>query len=232
MGARQSNNLCSQAAVRNNPCRPLRKLPPRRVEKLAPPPAAPISPVKTVSGPAPNPAPDNPNGAGSSFTTWQGERVNRLARIFRCIDRGRANGKRLHEMLVWFTWRWKGRRYKCDPARRIRFARGTLGHLYRRWKASGGNPAALALRYRAPVKIRPGLAFDFARLCIDSDVRTFTEAHGRIPRPVATFYAYRLALSASLRRRIVGLFAARRLVAVRTRKARAAANRFARRAAR
>ena len=160
---------------------------------------------------------------------WQRERLQRLARICRCLDRGQAGGKRLHEMLVWFTWRWKGRHYKSDPKRRIRLGYGTLKRLYRRWKASGGNPAALALNYRAPVKVRPGLAVEFARICVNSDVRSFTEAHGRLPRPVATWFAYRLSLPPMLRRRVVGLFAARRLADCRMRKARAAANRFARR---
>jgi hypothetical protein len=147
------------------------------------------------------------------------------------MERGQAAGKRLHEMQVWFAWRWKGRHYKNDPARRIRFARGTLGHLYRRWKVSGGNPAALALNYRAPLKLRPGLVVEFARVCINSDVRSFTEAHGRLPRPVATWFAYRLSLPPMLRRRVVGLFAARRLEACRAHKARAAANWFAKRGA-
>jgi hypothetical protein len=115
----------------------------------------------------------------------------------RCLARGQAGGKRLHEMLVWFTWRWRGRRYKCDPNRRIRLGYGTLKRLYRRWKASGGNPAALALNYRAPVKVRPGLAVEFARVCVHSDVRSFTEAHGRLPRPVATWFAYRLSPGAA-----------------------------------
>src|ERR1035441_5141942 len=160
---------------------------------------------------------------------WKREYVYRAARIMRCLARGQAGGKRLHEMLVWFTWRWRGRRYKCDPNRRIRLGYGTLKRLYRRWKASGGNPAALALNYRAPVKVRPGLAVEFARICVNSDVRSFTEAHGRLPRPVATWFAYRLSLPPMLRRRIKGLFAARRREACRRRKARTAANWFARR---
>jgi hypothetical protein len=134
-------------------------------------------------------------------------------------------------MLVWFTWRWKGRHFKSDPKRRIRLGYGTLKRLYRRWKVSGGNPAALALNYRAPVKIRPGRALDFARLCINSVVRSWTEAHGRLPRPVATWFAYRLSLPPMLRRRIVGLFAARRLEACRAGKARTAVNWFAGRGA-
>ena len=163
---------------------------------------------------------------------WQRERAQRLARIFRCMERGQAAGKRLHEMQVWFAWRWKGRHYKSDPARRIRFSRGTLGRLYRRWNVIGGNAAALALNYRAPRKLRPGLAEEFARVCINSDVRSFTEAHGRLPRPVASWYAYRLSLPPMLRGRVVGLFAARRLEACRAHKARAAANWFAKRGAR
>ena|ERR1035438_7442928 len=169
--------------------------------------------------------------ASSPPRGWQREYVYRAARICRCLDCGLANGKRLHEMLVWFTWRWKGRHFKSDPKRRIRLGYGTLKRLYRRWKVSGGNPAALALNYRAPVKIRPGRALDFARLCINSVVRSWTEAHGRLPRPVATWFAYRLSLPPMLRRRIVGLFAARRLEACRAGKARTAVNWFAGRGA-
>jgi hypothetical protein len=172
-----------------------------------------------------------PPAQSISTRGWQRERVQRLARIFRCLDRGQAKGRRLHERLVRFAWKWNGRRYKGEPARRFRLAKGTLRNLYRRWKASGGNPASLALHYRAPVKLRPGLALDFARVCISSDVRSFTEAHGRLPRPVATWFAYRLALPASLRRRIVWLFAARRLVNCRALNGRAAVNAIARKGA-
>jgi hypothetical protein len=164
-----------------------------------------------------------------SSMNWQAERIRRLWRICRCLDRGRANGKRLHKILVGFAWRWKRRHYKNDPSRQIQFGYGTLKRLYLRWKASGGNPAALALNYRAPVKVRQGLAVEFARVCVNSDVRSFTEAHGRLPRPVATWFAYRLSLPPIMLRQVVALFAARRLVDCRWRKARTAANRFARR---
>jgi hypothetical protein len=159
--------------------------------------------------------------------SWQRERVQRLARICRCLDRGRVNGKRLHEMLVWFAWRWKARTYKCDPTRKIRFSYVTLRRLYNQWRANAGNPGALALRYRAPVKLRRGHVQQFAGLCINSEARSFAEAYGKLPRPRATVYAYRLALGARPLRRVVKLFAARRLVDVRTRLARTAANRFA-----
>ena len=158
---------------------------------------------------------------------WQLERVQRLARICRCLDRGQANGKRLHEALVWFAWRWKARTYKCDPCRKIRFSYVTLRRLYNQWKANAGNPVALALRYRAPVKLRKGHVQQFAAICINSPSRSFAEAYGRLPRPRATVYAYRLALGARLLSRVVKLFAARRWVDVRTCKARTAANRFA-----
>jgi hypothetical protein len=102
-----------------------------------------------------------------------------------------------------------------------------LGHLYRRWKASGGNPAALALNYRAPVKVRKGHALDFARVCVNAPVRSFADAYARLPQPRATVFAYRLALGDKLLRQIVRLFAARRMVELRARNARSAVNWFA-----
>jgi hypothetical protein len=113
-----------------------------------------------------------------SSAPWQRERVQRLARICRCLDRGCAAGKPLRKMLVRFAWKWNGRRYKGEPARRMRLAKATLRYLYRRWKASGGNPAALALNYRAPVKLRKGHVLDFARVCVNSDVRSFAGCLG------------------------------------------------------
>ena len=162
-----------------------------------------------------------------SSAPWQRERVQRLARISRCLDRGRAKGKRLHEMLVWFAWKWKGRRYISEPGRRIQFSCGTLNRLYLRWRVSGGKTAALANRYRPPVKLRKSHVLDFARSCINTPSRSFAEAYGRLPRPRATVFAYRLHLGPKLLRRITRLFAARRTVDVRCRWARAAVNSFA-----
>jgi hypothetical protein len=78
------------------------------------------------------------------------------------------------------------------------------------------------------VKLRKGHVGQFAAICINSDARSFAEAYGRLPRPRATVYGYRLGLGTSLLRRVVNLFAARRLVDVRTRKARTIVNTLAR----
>ena len=73
------------------------------------------------------------------------------------------------------------------------------------------------------MKLRKGHVQQFAGVCVNSEARSLAEAFGRLPQPRATVYAYRLALCSPLRRRIMRLFAARRLVDARTRKARAAA---------
>jgi hypothetical protein len=130
------------------------------------------------------------------------------------------------------AWRWKRRHYTSAPGRPIQFGVQTLERLYRRWRVAAGNPDALRNRYRLPEKLRKGHVLEFARGCIDSDVRFFAEAFDRLARPAATYYAYRLRLPVKLRRRILGIFAARRLVDCRMRKARAEANRFAGRGAR
>lgn len=159
-------------------------------------------------------------------TTWQTERERRLLRIFRCLDRGLALGKALHPMLVKHAWRWRGRRYRSQHGHPIRFSVSTLDRLYRVWCAGGRTPAALALRYRAPVKIHPRDALKFSRVCINSPVSSFEEAYGRLPnRPRGTWFAYRLALPEGLRRQMVRLFSARRLLDFRQRKARSAVNR-------
>jgi hypothetical protein len=90
----------------------------------------PPAPARGRSSPLPR--------AHFSSASWQWEYTHRLARIFRCVDRGLADGKSLREMLVWFAWRWKGRHYNSDPSRKIRFGYGTLRRKYREWKAAGG----------------------------------------------------------------------------------------------
>jgi hypothetical protein len=212
--------------LRNTICRPPREaqLSPQKGHRFASLPPAALVELPTTSA---NVSLKGWPRAISPPRGWKREYVYRAARIFRCMDRGQAGGKRLHEMLVWFTWRWKGRHYKSDPKRRIQLGYGTLKRLYRRWKASGGNPAAIALKYRAPVKLRKGHVLDFARVCINSPSRSFAEAYGRLPRPRATVFAYRLHLGPKLLRRIIRLFGARRSVDVRCRWARAAVNSFA-----
>jgi hypothetical protein len=160
-------------------------------------------------------------------SNWQAERIQRAARICRCLNRGLAKGKKLGPMLQLHAWRWKDRCYTSDPKRKIQFTALTLRRMHCRWEAGGRNPEALALRYWAPVKIRRGQAVEFARACLRPEVSSFIEAHGRMPRPRATFWAYRLNLPAKLRGRIIKLFAARRLTAFRMRSAREAVNRFA-----
>lgn len=155
---------------------------------------------------------------------WQRERIQRLARICRALDKGRAAGKRLRGMFRFHVWRWKARCYTSAPLRRVQFSYATLNRAYYRWRASGGNPQALAHRWRPPVKLRKGQVLDFARACINSDVRSLFEAYGRLPRPRATVFAYRIRLKPKLLLRIVRLFAARRLVECRARNARAALN--------
>jgi hypothetical protein len=148
--------------------------------------------------------------------------------MFHCIQRGQKSGKRVHEQLVWFAWRWNGKAYHSDPSRCFRFSYATLNRLFYAWRKGG--ESALALGYRAPVKIRQGQAVGFAQACLRPEVMGFIEAHARLPRPRATFYAYRLNLPPDLRRRCVRLFSARRLAAGRMLKLRAAVSRFARRA--
>jgi hypothetical protein len=127
-------------------------------------------------------------------------------------------------MLRVHVWRWRHRHYASAPDRKIQFSHPTLARIYYRWVKGGRVPQALALRYSAPVKLRKTQVLDFARLCINSDVRCLALAYGRLPRPLATVSGYRIALGGKPLRQIVRLFAARRLVDARTRAARAAVN--------
>jgi len=159
-----------------------------------------------------------------SAVEWLRERAARLNRICVCLDKGRADGKTIRRMLRRHAARWRGRHYTSAPARPIRFSCVTLGRAYRHWRANGRNPDALVIRWRPPIKLRKTHALRFAGVCINSDARSFADAYGRLPRPRATVFAYRLAFRPKLLRRIVRLFAARRLVDCRARAARAVVN--------
>lgn len=163
-----------------------------------------------------------------SAVEWLRERAARLNRICVCLEKGRADGKTIRRMLRRHAARWKGRYYTSAPARPIRFSCVTLGRVYRHWRANGRTPDSLVIRWHSPIKLRKSHALRFAHVCIISDVRSFAEAYGRLPRPRATVFAYRLAFRPKLLRRIVRLFTARRLVDCRARAARAVVNNFSR----
>ena len=142
---------------------------------------------------------------------WQIERVQRLTRIFRCVDRGLARGKRMHKMLVNHAWRWRDRHYKTDPARRIHFRYSTLVRLYYTWRAGGKTPAALALRYRrANWKATRGQVVELSKLCLAPETVSFSAAYRRLKAPGVTESAYRYATPTRLRAALAALLAHRR----------------------
>ena len=146
-----------------------------------------------------------------SFSCWQRERVQRLSRICRCLDRGQAAGKRLRRMVRLHAWRWRGRLYKCDPARAIHFRASTILRAYRMWRKGGSTPAALALHYwRGNRKVSVGQVVKLSKLCLAPETRSFSAAYRRLKTPGATESAYRYATPAPLRAALAALLAHRR----------------------
>ncbi len=142
---------------------------------------------------------------------WQGERLRRLARICRCLYRGQAAGKRLRRMVRFHAWRWRGRRYKCDPARAIHFKASTILRIYRMWRNGGRTPAALALHYwHGNRKASPGQVIKLSKLCLVPETISFSEAYRKLRAPGATESAYRYATPARLRKALAALLAHRR----------------------
>jgi hypothetical protein len=152
---------------------------------------------------------------------WQRERVQRLVRICRCLDRGQAAGKRLGKMLTRFTWVWRKRCYKCEPARRIRF-RGLEG-IYYPWKNGGRTPAALALHYwRGNRKASLSQVIELSKICLSPGTESFSGAYRKLAAAGATESAYRHATPARLRAAVAALLAHRRREQVLARVARRA----------
>ena len=152
-----------------------------------------------------------PARADSSPKGWQRERVQRLARIFRCLDRGLAEGKPLRRMVVAHAWRWRGRHYKTDPSRPIRFGLSTIARLYRNWRKGGRIPAALALRHwSAGRKASTGQVVKLSKRCLAPRTRSFSAAYRHLSAPGATESAYRYATPARLRAALAALLVHRR----------------------
>jgi hypothetical protein len=142
---------------------------------------------------------------------WQRERVQRLARICRCLERGQAAGKSLRRMVRFHAWRWRGRHYKCDPARAILFKASTILRIYRMWRNGGRKPAALALHYwRGNRKASIGQVVKLSKLCLAPEIRAFSAAYRKLEAPGATESAYRYATPARLRAALAALLAHRR----------------------
>jgi len=142
---------------------------------------------------------------------WQLERIQRLSRICRCLDRGQAAGKRLCRMVRLHAWRWRGRHYKANPSQAIRFKANTILRIYRAWRAGGRTPAALALHYwRGNRKVSPGRVVELAKLCLLPETKSFSAAYRKLKAPGATESAYRYAMPARLRAALAALLAHRR----------------------
>jgi hypothetical protein len=143
---------------------------------------------------------------------WQRERIQRAARICRCIERGQAGDKRtIHKMLVRFAWVWKDRHYTCDPSRRIRFSYPTLRSLYYAWKNGGGIPATLALHYwGGNRKASMDQVIELSKLCLAPETKSFSAAYRKLATPGATESAYRHATPGRLRAAVAALLAHRR----------------------
>jgi hypothetical protein len=125
-------------------------------------------------------------------------------------------------MLVIHAWRWRGRHYKSDPGRPIRFAYSTLLRVYYAWRRGGHTPAAIALRYR-PGKRRLGLGQEreIVRACLNPQVTSFSGAYGRLPAPGVSESEYRYLMGRENRELIGQLFFAHRQAASIERKLRA-----------
>jgi hypothetical protein len=150
--------------------------------------------------------------------SWQQERIQRLARICRCIDQGRARGKRIHKLLVLFTWRWRNRCYTVDPSRKIQFGYATLRRAYYKWKHSGGDPQALKLAYWSQSRRAPLAWTDTHKLVLASlqrDVRSLRAAYRALKDPLGrTQDAWRHALPQEIRKTLVELHRTRRHAAI------------------
>jgi len=131
--------------------------------------------------------------------------------MFRCIQRGRESGKRVHEQLVLFTWRWNGKAYHSDPSRSFRFSYATLNRLYYAWRKGGDS--ALALHYHGGrQKIGPAQLRPLLEVCLRPETLSFGEAYRQLGSPVVAECSYRYALNVMDRGLTRRLLAQRRKV--------------------
>ena len=133
------------------------------------------------------------------------------ARICRCMDLGRVQGKPLRKMVRFHAWRWRGRHYKAAPFQPILLKASTIHRLYRMWRKGGRTPAALAFHYwRGNRKASMGQVIELAKLCLASGTKSFSEAYRKLAAPGAVESAYRYATPPRLRVALAELLAHRR----------------------
>ena len=156
-------------------------------------------------------APGVPPGASLSPKGWQRERVQRLARIFRCIDAGRARGKRLHKMLTRFAWIWRTRNYKCDPAREIHFQGARFCGFTIHGGILAGHRTRLPFTTGAGIARRQLARWLSCRSCAwRPRPRVSVPAYRTLKSPNATHWAYRKAMPPRLKAALAALLAHRR----------------------
>jgi hypothetical protein len=84
----------------------------------------------------------------NQIPAWQAERAKRLHRICSSIEARVARGEKKRRLIQWFAWYWKGRSYKCDPSRPLRFSRCTIERAFHLWKKGGQIAASLRVHYQ------------------------------------------------------------------------------------
>lgn len=96
-----------------------------------------------------------------SQNDWQHQREQILHRACQGVQTRIEHGEKPRKAFRRVSRNCDGRRYKCDPKRRLALAESTLRAHYRKWRKSGEVPAAFRLHYRprrlvftAPVLIR------------------------------------------------------------------------------
>ncbi len=96
----------------------------------------------------------------------QAERANRLHRICGSIAARAARGEKKRRLIHWFAWYSRGRCYKCDPSRQLRFSISTIQRAFYLWKKGGQVAAALLQHYkpRRPA-IPAAVLVRFAEFC-------------------------------------------------------------------
>ncbi|MFO1487843.1 MAG: hypothetical protein U1F65_05135 [Verrucomicrobiota bacterium] len=152
---------------------------------------------------------------------WQIERAALFHRICLGVLNRMAKGKTFASAIRWYSWYYDGSPYRSAPKLKRHCGKGTLISNFYKWKKSGKTPEVFFLTYSsANKKLKPAHAAKFMKLCLRSNVCSYSWAHLGMRNPIASVEVYRNSLPVEMRRLITRLFLQRRSARWTERKAR------------
>ncbi|HRT57632.1 MAG TPA: hypothetical protein P5038_13480 [Candidatus Paceibacterota bacterium] len=168
-------------------------------------------PAEARSQPGRPEVPLRPGGVQVALKPWIAERARLLHRVCGLVDRDCAAGLKTAQVFRRRARLVRGRKYRCDPGRRVQLTADRLRNVYYQWRHAGRRIEFFQQAYaRLFLPVPAAAVRQFVEACAMPDVLSASEAARRVEGGRFTYRRLLDALPARLQQRIWAVLAQRR----------------------